>query len=450
MKTIRLGSATGWALDRFDQAEDLVKKGNLQYICFESMSEITMSATQIKKVKKPNIPGYDPYLEERLKPIMKECTEKKIKIISNQGWLEPIAAAEKILEIAKSQGVKNIKVAAIEGGILTEKIAEMGLKFIENGELIKDYKDKIVSAEAYLGAKEIVEALKNDADVVITTRIGDACLYLGPLAYEFNWDFEDIDAIARGMIVGHLMECAGQITGGYFADPGYKDVPNIAKLGNPIAEVNENTTYITKAPDTGGVVSTETCKEQLLYEVQDPANYLCPDVIADFTKVKFVQAGNDRVKVIINGAGKPKTEFLKVLIGVKEGYMAEEMIIFAGPGAMERAKLAKSILLERFKMVNLNTQEIRMDYLGINGVHREATPLITKNPYEVILRIAIKTESFKEAEKLRREVDPMAVNGPSGTGKWAPMGDRVRPIIGLWSTLVPREEVSSSIVYRQF
>jgi len=450
MKTIRLGSATGWALDRFDQAEDLVKKGNLQYICFESMSEITMSATQIKKVKKPNIPGYDPYLEERLKPIMKECTEKKIKIISNQGWLEPIAAAEKILEIAKSQGVKNIKVAAIEGGILTEKIAEMGLKFIENGELIKDYKDKIVSAEAYLGAKEIVEALKNDADVVITTRIGDACLYLGPLAYEFNWDFEDIDAIARGMIVGHLMECAGQITGGYFADPGYKDVPNIAKLGNPIAEVNENTTYITKAPDTGGVVSTETCKEQLLYEVQDPANYLCPDVIADFTKVKFVQAGNDRVKVIINGAGKPKTEFLKVLIGVKEGYMAEEMIIFAGPGAMERAKLAKSILLERFKMVNLNTQEIRMDYLGINGVHREATPLITKNPYEVILRIAIKTESFKEAKKLRREVDPMAVNGPSGTGKWAPMGDRVRPIIGLWSTLVPREEVSSSIVYRQF
>ena len=414
------------------------------------MSEITMSAAQVKKIENPNIPGYDPYLKERLKPIIKECTEKKIKIISNQGWLEPIAAAEKILEIAKSQGVKSIKVAAIEGGILTEKIAEMGLKFIENGKLIKDYEDKIVSAEAYLGAKEIVEALKNDADVVITTRIGDACLYLGPLAYEFNWNFKDIDAIARGMIIGHLMECAGQITGGYFADPGYKDVPNIAKLGNPIAEVNENTTYITKAPDTGGVVSTETCKEQLLYEVQDPANYLCPDVIADFTKVKFVQAGNDRVKVIINGAGKPKTEFLKVLIGVKEGYMAEEMIIFAGPGAMERAKLAKSILLERFKMVNLNTQEIRMDYLGINSVHREATPLITKNPYEVILRIAIKTESFKEAEKLRREVDPMAVNGPSGTGKWAPMGDRIRPIIGLWSTLVPREEVSSSIVYRQF
>lgn len=448
MPIMRLGAATSWSRDRFGPAEDLVKRGELQYLCFDSMSEVTMSEAQVKKIENPSIPGYDPYLEDRLSPIIKECKEKGIRIISNQGWLEPVLAAEKTLDIAKSRGVNKIKVAAINGGILTDKIANMGLRFLETGELIADLRDSIVSAEAYLGAKEIVEALKNGADVVITTRIADACLYLGPLAYEFKWSFEDWDSLARGIVVGHLLECGSQVAGGYFADPEYKDVPDLANLGNPIAQVSEDNICITKLPGTGGAVSTGTCKEQLLYEVQDPRNYLCPDVVVDFTNVRFKSAGKDKVE-ITGGTGRPRPPTLKVLVGIREGYLAEEMVLFAGPGAMERAELTKSILLYRFQQINLKAKEIRMDYLGINSVHREASPSPSTTLYEVILRVAIKTDSIEEARKLRKEIDPMAVNGPSATGKWSPIGNRVRPIVGLLSTLVPREEVSASVVYRE-
>lgn len=448
MSTVRLGAATGWSRDRFGPAEDLVKKGELHYLCFETMSEVTQSEAQVRKLENPDMPGYDPYLERRLKPVLKECKEKGIKIISNQGWIDTVSAADKVLEIAKAQGIGSIRVAAIDGGVLTDRIADMGLRFLETGEPIVDFGDSIVSAEAYLGAGEIVEVLSNEVDVVLTSRVADSCLYLGPLAYEFNWSFEDWNSLARGTIVGHLMECAGQVSGGYFADPGYKNVPALYKVGHPIAEVSEDTIYITKVPGTGGLVSTETCKEQLLYEVQDPGNYLCPDLVADFTTVRFKSAGKDKVEVI-GGTGKPRPPTLKVVVGLREGYMAEEMVLFAGPGALERAELAKSILLNRFQQVNLMAEEIRIDFLGINSVHREASPPPSTTPYEVILRVAIKTDSIEEVEKLRREIDPMAVNGPAATGKWAPMGNRVRPIVGFRSTLVPREEVSTSVVYRE-
>ena len=443
MKTIRLGAATGWSRDKFDAAEDLVEHGNINYLCFDSMSEITMSAAQVSKIEKPNLPGYDPYLESRMTPILKSCHEKGIKIITNSGWLDPVGAAQKVAEIAKKMGLHNLKVAAVSGGILTETIADMGLDFMEHGEPISSCRDKIVSAEVYLGAKGIVEALEAGADIVITTRVGDGCVYLGPLAYEFKWDFSDYDAIAKGMIIGHLMECGAQVSGGYFADPGYKDVPDLHDVGNPIAEVTEDQIFITKNPHKGGVVSTETCKEQLLYEIQDPSRYYLPDVVADLTKVAFKQVEKDKVEVIIDdGAGLPETDTYKALIGLKEGYMAEEMAVFAGPGAMERAELTKTILNESFKKLNLNASEIRMDYLGLNAIHRESSPASGHIPYEVILRVAIKTETKDEAEKLRIAIDPLAVNGPAGTGKWGSIGgSRVRPIIGLNSALVPKKDV---------
>jgi hypothetical protein len=445
---VRLGAATGWARDRFGPAEDMVTRGELNYICFDSMSEVTMSAAQVAKLEDPAVPGYDPYLEGRLSPIIRGCQENGTKIISNQGWLDPVGAAEKVLDIATDQGLSKIKVAAISGGVLTDRIADMGLRFLENNHAIEGYRDRIVSAETYLGAEQIVEALRNGADVVITTRVADACLYLGPLAYEFGWSFSDWDALAKGMTIGHLMECATQVTGGFFADPGYKDVPDIENLGHPIAEVTEDTVLITKLASTGGLVTTKTCKEQLLYEVADPGSYLAPDVVTDFGGVKFRQVNNDIVEVA-GFSGRTKPDHLKVLVGITEGYMAEEMVLFAGPGAMERAALAKRILQARFARINLQVTDIRMDYLGVNGVHREASPEPNEPPYEVILRIAIVTDSESEAQKLRREVDPMAVNGPSATGKWAPMGNRVRPVVGLYSTLVPRDQVPVTITYRE-
>ena len=451
MKTIRLGSAAGWSRDRFEPALDLVRRGNLNYLCFDSMSEVTMSAAQVARMENAAIPPYDPYLEERLSPILRECRDRGIRIITNKGWLDPVAAVDKAIEVAQRLGIKGLKVAAVYGGMLTERITEMGLNFTETGEPVAAHRHRIVSAEAYMGADGIVEALRQGADVVITGRVADACVYLGPLAHEFGWDFADHHLMARGMVVGHLLECGAQISGGYFADPGYKDVTDLWNIGNPIAEVSADRIVISKLPGTGGQISTATCKEQLLYEVQDPSRYLCPDVIADFTRVRFREVAMDEVEVIVDNAGLPKTSTLKALVGLKEGYMTEEMVLFAGPGAMERAELTKAILNERFRVVGLKAEEIRMDYIGINSVHREASPKPAAAPYEVVLRIAIRTQEKGEAEKLRREIDPLAVNGASASGKWATSspGSRVRAIVGLNSVLVPREALTAEVVVKQ-
>jgi hypothetical protein len=382
-------------------------------------------------------------------PILRECKNRGAKIITNSGWLDPVGAAKLIISLAEDLGLKDLKVAAVSGGILTDRIADMGLRFTETGEPISDYRERIVSAEAYLGAEGIVEGLRQGADVIVTTRVADACLFLGPMVYEFNWEFDDYHRMAAGMILGHLVECGAQVCGGYFADPGYKDVSRLAELGNPILEVREDhTAYITKVPGTGGVVSPETCKEQLLYEVQDPAAYFCPDVVADLTKVKFKEAGKDRVEVLIDRAGKPKTDTLKALVGIKEGFMTEEMVLFAGPGAMERAKVTEGILRERFQKVALDAEEIRMDYVGLNAVHRESSPPPESPPYEVVLRVTVKTKAREEADKVRVEIDPLAVNGAYGTGKWATSapGSRVRPVIGLYSTLVPRSAIDVNVL----
>jgi hypothetical protein len=440
----------GWSRDRFEPAEVLVARGNIDYLGFDAMSEVTMSALQMARLENDKVPPYDPYLELRLEPLLRPCKEKGIKLITNSGWLDPVAAADRIVSLARRLGIADLKVAAVCGGVLTDRIADLGLNFVETGTPVADARKDIVCAEAYMGARGIVDALEQGADVVITARVADGCVYLGPLAYEFGWDLDDPHLSAKGMIIGHLMECGAQASGGYFADPGYKHVPNLDDVGNPIVEVTAERVTMSIPPGCGGLMTEATCKEQLLYEVQDPARYLCPDVIADLTKVSFRQIGDDEVEVVIEDAGLPKTPTLKVLVGLREGYMTEEMVLFAGPGALERAEGTKEMLRKRLARANLQADEIRMDYLGVNAIHRESSPAAPSDPYEVILRIAVKARERREAEKLRREVDPLAVNGFSATGKWgtsAP-GNRIYPVIGLNSVLVPRSLAPVSVVMR--
>ncbi|RKK02157.1 acyclic terpene utilization AtuA family protein [Pseudoroseomonas wenyumeiae] len=448
-KSIRLGSATAWSRDRFEPAADLLDRGDLDYLCFETMSEVTMSAAQASRLENDATPLYDPYLVARMEPILRQAKAQGVRIITNQGWLDPVGAARRLVELAGELGIEDLRVAAVDGGILTDRITELGVNFLENGRPVAERQDAVVSAEAYMGAAGIVEALAHGADVVVTTRVADACLYLGPMAHEFGWSLEDHERMARGMIIGHIMECGAQVCGGYFADPGYKDVPRLAEVGNPIAEVSEGRVILSKLPGSGGLLTPATCKEQLLYEVGNPAEYLCPDCVTDLTRVRFEQVGQDEVEILIEpGSGRPKPPTLKVLVGLREGFMTEEMVIFAGPGALARARATEELLKERFRRIELRAEEIRFDYLGINAVHREASPPMEHEPYEVILRIGLKTSSRAEADKLRREVDPLAVNGLAGTGKWATssLGSRVRPVVGLNSCLVPRELVPTRVV----
>jgi hypothetical protein len=445
-QVIRIGTGSGWWGDRIEPAATVVERGNLDYLCFETMAEATSSAAQVRARRDPSFSGYDTYLDDRMRAVLPGCIEQDVKIISNQGWINPAGAAKRISDLLTSLGFRGVKIAAVEGSIITDRVQQVTQTVLETGADVRSL-EGIVSAEAYLGADKIVEALQAGARIVVTGRVADPSLFLAPMMYEFGWSVDDHRLLAAGSGVGHLLECGAQVTGGYFSDPGFKHVPEPWNLGFPIAEVTpDGDCVITKSLGTGGAVTLQTVKEQMLYEVHDPANYITPDVIVDFTTARLEEVGKDRVKVS-NITGKPRTSTLKVSIGCLEGFIGEDMFFYAGPGCVARAALAKRILEERFKIIGLQAQEYRIDFLGLNAIHGEATPEQQAEPYEVAVRVAARTRTRSEAEKIGREVDGMAVSGVGHTGKRVPHADRTREVVGIWSALAPRDSVQASIRY---
>ncbi|MDO9023134.1 acyclic terpene utilization AtuA family protein, partial [Zwartia sp.] len=407
----------------------------------------TVSAAQVRARRDKSFPGYDTYLDDRMKAVLPACMKRGTKIVTNQGWINPDAAAKRVAELLREMGYTGVKIASVNGSLITEHVIGMTDTIMENGEKTSSLQSTLISAEAYLGAEPIVEALKAGAQIVITGRVADPSIFMAPMMFEFGWDPLDHVKLGQGNGIGHLMECGAQVTGGYFMDPGFKDVPEPWKFGFPIAEVSrDGTAVITKVAGTGGAVTLQTVKEQLLYEVHDPANYLTPDVVVDFTTVKLEQVGPDRVRVS-NISGKPRTPTLKVSIGCTEGFIGEDMFFYAGPGALRRAQIAKKVLEERFKIVKLQAEDIRIDFLGLNAIHGAATPVDAPEPYEIAVRVAARTKTKEEAAKVGREVDGMAVSGIAHTGKRVPHQDRTREVIGVWSSLVPREKVPASVSY---
>jgi hypothetical protein len=448
-KTIRIGSGSAWWGDRVEPARLNAERGDLDYLCFETMAEATVSAAQVRSRRDPDFPGYDTYLEDRMRAVLPAVLARGTRIISNQGWVNPDGAAARVVEMLREMGHPGIKVAAVNGSLITDRVLELTDTILENDAPTKSLGNSLISAEAYLGAEPIVEALRGGAQIVITGRVADPSLFLAPMMFEFGWTAEDHERLGAGNGIGHLMECGAQVTGGYFTDPGFKDVPEPWNFGFPIAEVEaDGSVTITKTPGTGGAVTLQTVKEQMLYEVHDPANYITPDVVVDFTRARLEQAGENRVRVT-GLTGKPRTPTLKVSMGCTEGFIGEDMFFYAGPGALRRAQLAKTILQERFKIVGLEAEEIRIDFLGLNAVHGAATPADAPEPYEIAVRVAARTSTRAEAAKVGREVDGMAVSGIAHTGKRVPHQDRVREVIGVWSTLVPREAVRPAITYFQ-
>ena len=443
--TIRIGSGSAWWGDRISPAKENADKGQLDYLCFETMAEATISAAQVRKRRDPIFPGYDTWLDDRMTAVLPGCIKNKTKIISNQGWINPNGAAERIVYWLRAMGVHGVKVAAINGSLITDDVLNLTDTILETGERTQALKNRIVSAEVYQGAEPIVQALKNGAQIVVTGRIADPSIFAAPMMFEYGWGMNDFMRLGLANGIGHLMECGAQVTGGYFADPGFKDIPRPWDLGFPIAEVdNDGTAIITKLEGTGGVINAMTIKEQLLYEVHDPYNYITPDVVVDFSTTRIREVAENRV--MVSGiSGKPRTPTLKVSIGCEEGFIGEDMFFYAGEGALQRAKLAESILRERFKLVELKAEELRIDYLGLNAIHGDMTPEVDHEPYEVAVRVAARTTTREEAMKIGREVDGMAVSGVGMTGKRVPHQDRTREIIGVWSSLIDRRKISPSI-----
>ena len=445
MKSIKIGSGAGYSDDRLEPALDIIQYGEVDYIVFECLAERTIAIAQQRKMK--NIKeGYDSLLEYRMEQVLPLCAEKNVKIVTSMGAANPEAAAERIKQIAQKQGLHNLKIAAITGDDVLSRIDQyQDQKLLENNKPIKELGSAIVSANAYIGAKGIVQALEAGADIIITGRAADPSLFLAPMIYEFGWSFSDTELLGKGTIGGHLMECGAQITGGYFADPGYKEVPELWNVGFPIMEVDEKGDYyITKLDDSGGVVSLATVKEQLLYEIHDPAHYLTPDVIADFSNVQ-VEEVEDNVIKVFGGSGKKKTGLLKTSIGYKEGYIAEAEISYGGSGSVKRAKLAKEIIQKRLAIQNIEPIEIRYDFIGLNSLYGNEIS-DTQEMLEVRLRVAARAEDNVIAKAIVREVESLYTNGPAGGGG---IRSNIKEIVSIGSILIPEEDTDIKISYRE-
>ena len=359
-----------------------------------------------------------------------------------------MAAREVLLAALKRLGVK-LKVGVVLGDSVIERLDELqasgvALNHMDTGGDIASVRERLLFANAYLGARPLVEALAAGADIVLTGRVADAALFLAPMVYELGWHWDEWDKLAQGIVVGHLMECSGQATGGNFGGD-WRSIPNLAHIGYPIAEVAENgDAVLTKAPNTGGRVSFDTLREQLLYEVHDPAHYLTPDVDVDMTTLHMEELGPDQVRV--SGAtGRPAPETFKVVAGYEDGYMGQATIGYAWPDALAKAQLAAQIVQQQMTESGLQPEETLIEYLGYNSIHGPlADPAASEGLNEVYLRIAVRCKEKRDADKLGRLLTPLGLSGPPFIGGASGI-TASRGLLGIWPTLVPRGVIEEYI-----
>lgn len=439
-KRVRIGAGAGFSGDRIEPALELVEKGALDYLAFECLAERTIGMAQAARRVDPR-GGYDPHLDRRMRAVLPAARRENVRIITNMGAANTLGAADAIVGIARELGLHGLKTAAVEGDDVLSVVAEGDFPLLDHAGSSRDLSGRIVSANAYLGAEGIVSALAMGADVVVTGRICDPALFLGPLVHEFGWSFDDWDRLGRGTMIGHLLECVGQLTGGYFADPGRKDVPGLARLGFPFAEVDaDGAAVFGKVEGSGGLLSTATCKEQLLYEVLDPGSYLQADVVADFRDVEISGQGPDRIAV--KGAtGRARPDKLKVSISYDDGYLGEGSISYAGPGARARAELALAIVRERLAMVGAKVHDLGFELMGVDAFNRTEADRGFE-PREVTARVVGRAGSARDADMIGAEVETLYTNGPAGGGGAT---RSVRQVLAVASTLIPRELVRTTV-----
>ena len=439
LEPFRIGSGAGFSGDRLEPACILVERGGIDFLALECLGERTIALAQLRKRKNAAL-GYDPLLERRMELLLPMLKAHGVRLISNFGAANPLAAADAILAIAERRKLP-IRIAVVTGDDVLAAI-DSGMPTIESGTSIEAC-GELVSANAYLGAEALMPALESGADLIITGRVADPSLFLAPIAHHFGWALDDFARLARGTAVGHLLECAGQLCGGYFAEPGLKDVPDMAHLGFPYAEVDaEGDATMAKVDGTGGGISVANTKEQLLYEVTDPFGYVTPDVIADFSCVTLRQTAPNRVHV--SGAiGRARPPQLKVSVGYFAGYVGEGEIGYAGVNAVARARLAGEIIRAR---VGSEFPQLRIDLVGSTSMHGKVLGGAAE-PYEVRLRVAARAPTAERAMIVGEEVEALYTNGPAGGGG---ARKQVHEQVGIVSTLIDRERVPTRVTIKEW
>lgn len=448
MKSIRIGNGQGFWGDNVDAPVELLRGGPIDYIGMDYLAEVTLSIMMRQKLKNPKL-GYATDFIGFIRRVLPELLERNVRVITNAGGLNPRACRNRIFEVAKDLGVQGLRVGVVEGDDLLPRLKDLiaaghALKNMENGEPMEKIVDQVMSANAYLGAWPVVEALSQGAHIVLCGRVTDTALALAPAIHEFGWGPEDWNRLAAGTIAGHIIECGAQCTGGNFSR--FWEVPDLWNVGYPVVEAREDGTFVvTKHEGTGGMVTVDTVAEQLVYEMGDPKGYITPDVTADFTSIRLRQDGKDRVEV--SGIqGGPKTPFLKISGSYLAGYKASGQITLSGPRAVEKAKLAAEIVWKRLERAGVVFPEEsrETEILGTGA----CLPGIFSSPDElpeVVLRLGVRDTDSGRVERFGKEIAPLVTAGPPGVTGFA--GGRPKPqeIVAYWPALLAREEVESRI-----
>lgn len=449
----RVGNGAGFSGDRVDApgpvVDTLIARGGPAALFFEVLGERTVALAQLAKRRDPAL-GYEPMLGRLLEPVLAKCARHGIAIVGNFGAANPPGAARLIAGLALRAGLPDLRIATIEGDDIRGCIDLARHAVYEADASLEPQAGELVSANAYLTAQPMVEALRQGAQVVVAGRTGDPSLALAPLIHHFGWDAGDWARLAAGALAGHLLECGAQVTGGYYYDPGYKDVPDPANIGFPIAEVGaDGGLVITKADATGGCVNAQTVKEQLLYEIHDPASYVTPDVVLDLTGVSVRELAADRVEVA-GVRGKPAPERLKVTACFEGGWLGEGEVSVAGPNCLARARMAAQVLEERLRIRRLPVRA-RLDLIGVASVHDSDGGALWREsrgaePAEVRVRLAASGLREDDVDQAAREVLALLCCGPAGNGgaRW-----RTTPRIRTQSYLVPKAELAHRVTVRE-
>ncbi|MCH9691094.1 MAG: DUF1446 domain-containing protein [Gammaproteobacteria bacterium] len=451
-KKVLIANAQGFWGDSLLGSLRLVEEGPVDYLTFDYLAEITMSIMQKQKMRDANS-GYATDFVQLIGRIIKICKQKKIKIIANAGGVNLRACLKAIKKTIVETGVTGIHVGIVEGDDIMDRLAELrvsGETFanMETGEAIEPIVDRITSANVYIGAAGIVEALRQGADIVVTGRASDPSLVLAPLIYEFGWPLDDYDKMAAGTIMGHVIECGSQCTGGNFTD--WQTVPDMARIGFPVVEANADGSFVvTKHDNTGGLVSVETVTSQLLYELGDPKSYLSPDCIADFTSIQISQDGENRVR--ISGIrGREATSSFKVSMSYSNGYKVLCTLCISGPDTVEKAQRLADMVFARVQMHGFDIAEDDrfLELFGNNLLYRGIVPRL-EHPHEVLLRLGAKSNNPKALQVLAAEIAPLITSGPPGITGFA--GGRARPteIVGYWPTLIDKSRINTQILVEE-
>ncbi|MFZ5785629.1 MAG: acyclic terpene utilization AtuA family protein [Acidobacteriota bacterium] len=447
-RKVRIGNGQGFWGDSPDAAVDLVTRGPVDYVGLDYLAEVTLSIMMRQRLRDP-AKGYASDFIGFLRRVLPVIATRGIRVVTNAGGLNPAACREEVFKLARELGILGLRVGIVEGDDLLPRLGEFcalghHLEHMETGQRLCDVRHKVLSANAYLGARPVAEALGQGAQIVLAGRITDTALALGPLIHEFGWGADDWDRLAAGTVAGHIIECGAQCTGGNFSR--WWEVPELWDVGYPIVECAEDGCFtVTKHPGTGGMVTTGTVAEQLVYEMGDPSTYITPDCVADFGPIRLALEGPDRVRVD-SVRGRPATPFYKVSASFHEGYKATGQLVVSGPRAVEKARLAAEIVWKRLEKagVRFPDQDRIVELLGTGVCHRGVVEE-PADPPEVVLRLGVRAPSAHAVARFGMELAPLVTSGPPGVTGFA--GGRPKPqeVVAYWPALVPKTLVDPQV-----